>query len=582
MAEGLKNIANALKDSRVRTILVFTGTIILIAVAIAIIEFRSKAIGPEVKVGVNKAPATMQSIPGGFEQPETQQYISLQTKENIIKAQMAEKTGKSAIPTITGSQDVTGGAGTGGAGAGTGINPNQDWQAGLGFSTLSRTQEGQPKGLNGTGTGTGGTGTGQTGVGGAGTNGLGTSGTGTSGLGTSGTGTSGTGTSGTGLAGASGTSGAGTGGLGRGTAGAGGIGTSGLGKSGLGTSGAGIGTSGTGTSGTGLAGASGLGTSGTGTSGLGTAGTGGLGTAGTGGLGTAGGAGTGGLGNAGTGGPAGLGAPTGIGDQANNLSAIAQRQAAQLSAAQLEQLRQQLQAAMSAQANQLLASAWNAPTQQYVAGNPPAQATAQGGGAGGAGGAGGTIGGGAVETPLFKAGTILFGVLDTAVNTDEPGPVMATIVDGPYKGSKLLGTITNQGQKVMLTFNLFSIAGSPKSISINAVAIDTNTARTALSSNTDNHILLRYGTLFASAFIQGYGQAFSQSGQTITSNGLQTNTTNPDLSADGKFYVALGNVGSKWSAATATLFNRPPTVHVYSGTGIGVLILADVSPSGTS
>jgi intracellular multiplication protein IcmE len=41
--------------------------------------------------------------------------------------------------------------------------------------------------------------------------------------------------------------------------------------------------------------------------------------------------------------------------------------------------------------------------------------------------------------PLIKAGTIIFGVLDTAVNSDYPDtPVLVTIVDGPYKGAKLL------------------------------------------------------------------------------------------------------------------------------------------------
>lgn len=554
MAEALKNIANALKDSRVRTIVIFTCAILLVGVIITIIELRSDVVGPEIKASVGKAPAGMESIPGGFEQPETIQYATLQEKENALRAKRAEKSGSSAIPTITRSQKLDG---TEGDLNNTGNN--QNWQAGLGFSSLGRTDESgmAPKGLgtDGTGTGTGLSGSG-TGTGLAGAGGLGNTG---AGLGTNGAGSN--------LSGQNGVSGLGNNtnnNLSQSDAGL-------AGRSGLGLAGAG----GTGLSGTGT-GMSGLGTSGTGTNGLGTSGT------GTGGTGT-GGLGANGLGTSGTGtGGTGTGGMNPQSQSDANLAAIAQRQAAQLSAAQLEQLRQQLQAGMTAQANQLLSTTWGAPTQQYVAGTPPQPGAGGKNGPGGAGGAGaaglaGATSGGGV---LFKAGTILFGILTTSVNSDEPGPVMATIVDGPYKGAKLLGAMTNQGQKVMLSFNLMSMPGASKSISLNAVAIDPNTARTALSSDTNNHILLRYGTLFASSFIQGYGQAFSQSGQTITTNGLQTNTTNPDLSGEGKFYVALGNVGTKWGQATANLFNRPPTVQVYAGSGVGILILADVTDGG--
>lgn len=259
--------------------------------------------------------------------------------------------------------------------------------------------------------------------------------------------------------------------------------------------------------------------------------------------------------------------------QQANLQAIQQRQIAQMNAAQFEQAKTQLQASMTTQANQLINS-WAAPSQVYVVGTTQ-QEQAKAGQAGGASAAGGAAGAGAA--PLMKAGTIFFAVLETAINSDEPGPVMATLVSGPYKGGKLLGSLTNQGQKVLITFNLLNMPSASKTITINAVAIDPNTARTALSSYTDNHYLLRYGTMFASSFIQGYGQAFQTSGQQITTNGLQTNVAQPKLSPSGKFFSALGNVGQQWSSATSTYFNTPPTVYVNSGIGLGILFLTDVA-----
>lgn len=253
------------------------------------------------------------------------------------------------------------------------------------------------------------------------------------------------------------------------------------------------------------------------------------------------------------------------------LQDILKRQTAQISEQKADQLRQQLQAAIATQTNQLL-GAWASPVQQYVAGNP-VEANK-----GGPGGSGGSQGSAETGTPSIKAGTIMYATLMTSVNSDEPGPVLATIVDGKFKGAKLIGGLTNQGQKVLLSFNLLNMPGISKSIPINGVAIDPSTARTAFSSYTDNHYVLRYGTLFAASFIQGYGQAFQTSGQSVISNGLQTQTVNPDLSPGGKFMTALGNVGTKMQSAMGDTFNTPPTVYVNSGSAMGILFLADVPP----
>jgi intracellular multiplication protein IcmE len=207
------------------------------------------------------------------------------------------------------------------------------------------------------------------------------------------------------------------------------------------------------------------------------------------------------------------------------------------------------------------------------------------GSAPGQGGAGGGTAG--QKTPIIKAGKIMFAVLKTSVNSDYPGPVLARIVSGPYKGTRLIGNLTTfsgggvgPAQKVMLTFSRMQLKHYSSSISINAVAIDPDTARTALSSYTNNHYLLRYGSLFASAFAEGFGQAYLQSGKVVQSDGLSRRVDHPDLNTSGKLYVALGNVGNKFGNQLNQVFNRQPTVHVYSGTSLGILFTQDVaSPS---
>jgi len=249
------------------------------------------------------------------------------------------------------------------------------------------------------------------------------------------------------------------------------------------------------------------------------------------------------------------------------------------------QIIQQKQQAMTTQATQLLV-AWGPPSQQYVQGelnDQNAQGTQETSGNRinvqvGERGAGQSAA--AASGPiLIKAGTVYFGVINTAINSDEPGPVMATIIDGPYKGGKLLGGITFQKKAVLISFNTLTMPTYSKSIKVNAFAIDQNTARTGIATEVDNHYLLRYGSVFAAAFVQGYGQALTQAGSTTSTTGLSVQTTSPDLSPQQKFYVALGNVGSQFNNQAAQIFNTQPTVHVASGTAVGILFMDDVQLS---
>jgi intracellular multiplication protein IcmE len=249
----------------------------------------------------------------------------------------------------------------------------------------------------------------------------------------------------------------------------------------------------------------------------------------------------------------------------------------QIQQQQLQQQQTQMASTMSAQAGQLFA-AWKPNAQSYVeAAELNKGKGANGEGPDGMSGAQGANGSNGVT--LFSAGTILYAVLDTAVNSDEPGPVMATIIEGKYTGAKLLGQMTTfppYGQKVMLSFNVMILPRNKKSLTVNAVAIDPNTARTALSTSTDNHYLMRFGSLFAASFLQGYGQALIQSGQTVMQTPISVTTSTPKLDPGEKVMVALGNVGTQFGSLLQQNFTRQPTVKVSSGTGIGILFMNDV------
>ena len=238
---------------------------------------------------------------------------------------------------------------------------------------------------------------------------------------------------------------------------------------------------------------------------------------------------------------------------------------------------QQLMNTMSTQA-QSLVTAWQPPTMQHQAGTPPEKTTTTttrtGGGAGSSGSAA------AVKASLIKAGTILFAVLDTAVDSDYPDtPVMATIVQGPFKGAKLLGKLNlAQGQdRVSLNFSLMDRDEWPQPKSISAFAIDPDTARTVLASNVNYHYLMRYGSMFASSFLTGYANGIQSAGSTSTTGVFGTSSTHPELSAGNKIAVGLGQVGTAFSNAVASYVNTPATVKVNSGVGLGILFVSNVT-----
>lgn len=288
----------------------------------------------------------------------------------------------------------------------------------------------------------------------------------------------------------------------------------------------------------------------------------------------------------------------GLNAQANRLRAQeearrrARQEAGQPKILTEEQQKQKqiLQTTMDNQAKSIF-QAWNEYTPQVlVAGEAPDKAAQAGGSSTSSTTEGGTLSGGttgqASGPALFKAGTIIFAVLDTAVNSDEPGPVLATIIEGPYRGAKLVGSVTTASQagglppeKVTLSFSQMTLLDRPSTLAVQAVAIDPDTARTAVATDVDHHYLLRYGTLFASSLLTGYAQSITSQGtvQTTAANGQATTTTTPQLNDRKTIFAALGQVGNRLGQATANWFNIPPTITVDAGTGVGILFLSDVN-----
>jgi len=186
---------------------------------------------------------------------------------------------------------------------------------------------------------------------------------------------------------------------------------------------------------------------------------------------------------------------------------------------------------------------------------------------------------------MIKAGTILFAVLSNTLNSDQPGtPVLATITTGTLKGAKLMGTFTLANEKLVIQFSQMSMPDWPSTIAVTAYAVDGETGANAMATGVDHHYLMRYGSLFAASFLQGFGQAFAAaSGNTTdpcagTPAGANCNVTTTPAAVTTKSaaYAGLGQLGASLGTSAAQNVNTPPTVTVAQGTGMGILFMADL------
>lgn len=188
-----------------------------------------------------------------------------------------------------------------------------------------------------------------------------------------------------------------------------------------------------------------------------------------------------------------------------------------------------------------------------------------------------SVAGAGKPASFVKAGTIIPAQLLTAINSDEPGPVMAEVSTGPLRGARLIGEVTHSNQAVVVRFGRITMQDQNQSYNINAYAVDTGTYRTFLASDVDNHYFLRYGLRLAAAFVEGYGDAVASSGATTTTSPFGSTTSIlGDYSNSQIAKMSIGKLGQQLGREIDNSTSGiKPTVTVNGGLPIGVLFIAD-------
>jgi intracellular multiplication protein IcmE len=181
-------------------------------------------------------------------------------------------------------------------------------------------------------------------------------------------------------------------------------------------------------------------------------------------------------------------------------------------------------------------------------------------------------GSGLVVAP-FSIGKIVYGVNTLLVNSDSPGPVVATVVSNDEQNlGKFTGGFTRQGERIVIEYTNYT---DPNGVTypVSAYAVDAKLSSSNVASDVDHHTFTRWAALVASSFAEGFGKAVEHSGVSSVSNGDTISETTPEYSVADQAWIAAGTIGERTSGIAERYFDRPPTVVLDSGEPIGILIM---------
>lgn len=202
------------------------------------------------------------------------------------------------------------------------------------------------------------------------------------------------------------------------------------------------------------------------------------------------------------------------------------------------------------------------------------------GGGGGFSDGGGGGGGSSVPASsniLIEPGKIEYGQLLLEANTDAPGPVLASVLSGPLSGARLLGQFSATDEYITLNFSVAVL--NQQSIPVNAIAIDPATTRPGVITEIDRKLFRRVFLPAAASFVEGLGEAVSDSGTTnVTVEGDIVTSEEEDLDVREEIFAAVEDAGETLGEILEEEGgNLQPMLRVAQGTPIGILFLQPVT-----
>lgn len=182
---------------------------------------------------------------------------------------------------------------------------------------------------------------------------------------------------------------------------------------------------------------------------------------------------------------------------------------------------------------------------------------------------------------VIPAGAIVYGQLLNEANSDVEGPIVALLAQGPFSGSRVLGTFEREDELLVLEFNIL-VTKEGYSVPITTYALDPDTTLTGMATEVDHRYWRRIVLPAAARFIEGMGEAIAERGTTsvTVTDGSRTTSTQDNTDIDTEQEAAKGV--EKAFERTAEILedegdDTEPLVIVKAGTPLGILFMQPVT-----
>ena len=186
-----------------------------------------------------------------------------------------------------------------------------------------------------------------------------------------------------------------------------------------------------------------------------------------------------------------------------------------------------------------------------------------------------------VEDPGTVDHGIKFNVTDEltamthmAINTDNPSPITASILDAETKlnGAKLAGQFTSMDDAVQISFDRIVYKG--KTVSCNTIALDPETRNANIADDVDTH-WWKWVVFSGAALAEGYLNVSTTTTTVIDGDGDRTTQQEAITDPGRRNRAALANVGKQMLSPARSIINIPNTIHVDEYRTIKLLFLED-------
>lgn len=194
-----------------------------------------------------------------------------------------------------------------------------------------------------------------------------------------------------------------------------------------------------------------------------------------------------------------------------------------------------------------------------------------------------------LPTSTIRQGTAWLVMITQDVNSDKSNTVQGIILDGYYKGATIRGRIVQIGsrnQNITVQFDTIEPKNPRQPIVVlSAEAMNLKDNSPAVATDIDRHYVQNYGAIVLESVAQGYGEAYSNVGETtvVTDSGnvVTTRSNKPDTATvRGE---AIGALADRLNQDIVRLGNRPMTFKIAKGTVVKVRLLSNLDTiTGTS